>query len=48
MVHIAINVNTEIEINSLSDLLKLKMLSESEKKKINKSWRDGAPDYAAK
>ncbi|MDC3418736.1 IS21 family transposase [Aquibacillus salsiterrae] len=35
--HIAIIVNTDIEINNLSDLPKLKMLMESSKMKINKS-----------
>lgn len=35
--HIAVNVNTEIEINSLLDLPKLKMLLEGSKIKVNKS-----------
>ncbi|GGK09451.1 IS21 family transposase [Lentibacillus kapialis] len=35
--HIQVSVNTDIEINSLKDLPKLKMLSESAKMKINKS-----------
>lgn len=35
--HIVVEVNTEIEISSLSDLPKLKMLSEGSKVKINKS-----------
>lgn len=35
--HMPININTDIEVNSLSDLPKLKMLMESLKMKINKS-----------
>lgn len=35
--HMQININTDIEINSLSDLPKLKVLMESLKMKINKS-----------
>src|SRR5690625_2539580 len=35
--HIQINVNTEIEINDLTDLPKLKLLMESSHMKINKS-----------
>ena len=35
--HIKINLNTDIEIKSLSDLPKLKMLMENLKMKINKS-----------
>ncbi|PGT79443.1 IS21 family transposase [Bacillus sp. AFS040349] len=35
--HMSLNINTDIEINSLSDLPKLKMLMESLKMKINKS-----------
>ncbi len=37
IMHIPINVHTDIEINSLSDLPKLKMLMESLNMKINKS-----------
>jgi len=37
MVHIQVNINTDIEINSLTDLPKLKMLMESSNMKINKS-----------
>ena len=35
--HIQINVNTDIEIKSLADLPKLKILMENLKMKINKS-----------
>lgn len=35
--HLQLSVNTEIEINSLSDLPKLKMLMENLQMKINKS-----------
>lgn len=35
--HIQLNINTELEINSLTDLPKLKMLMESSHMKINKS-----------
>jgi transposase len=37
IMHMQININTDIEINCLSDLPKLKMLMESLKMKINKS-----------
>ncbi len=37
MVHIQININTDVEINSLTDLPKLKLLMGSSKMKINKS-----------
>src|SRR5699024_1878903 len=38
--HIQLNINTELEINSLTDLPKLKMLMESSHMKINKSQLD--------
>src|SRR5699024_10977695 len=37
IVHIQLNINTEIEVNSLTDLPKLKLLMESSNMKINKS-----------
>lgn len=37
MVHIQMNINTDIDINSLTDLPKLKILMESTGMKINKS-----------
>jgi transposase len=37
MVHIQVKINTDIEINSLTELPKLKMLMESSRMKINKS-----------
>jgi transposase len=37
IMHMQININTDVEINCLSDLPKLKMLMESLKMKINKS-----------
>lgn len=37
IVHIQLNINTEIEINDLTDLPKLKLLMESSHMKINKS-----------
>src|SRR5699024_10054387 len=37
MMHIAIDINTNLEITSLTDLPKLKLLMENLKMKINKS-----------